>query len=645
MFQFIFEILLFSSFIFFFFYIPGAFIFSSLRIQISSLSGLFLFAVIGLLQFTLLSYMFSWIHLFLLIYPYTLFIDFLYFKKNTVRSKINIERNHIHSFIIIASLAILFSLTKLIPGIYNNNYFALGDDVVHLAYIREMIVHFPPQNPGFAGVNLLGYHFFYDFLIAKTSLATSLSIESLYFHLYPLLVSLLWAYGVYTLTVEWTKKKMAGIFATFLSLFGGSFGFIIWLQGHREISLDSVFGINQPASSLLNPPFSISVVILIAILLLIFLYYQKKNKSILILLALSVGLISMFKVYAGMIAIGGFCIFILIEIFRKNFFVIIPALISLILFLGTFGVFVGKGQSLFFHPLWEPHKVLVDNLPWYGYDEKIYTYTRLGVLRGIIETELYGLELYFLGNLGTRFIGILLAFFLLFKTKKLFSPFAIILLIMIGISILIPLFFIQSGKVFEIIQLAWYYPILCSLPAAIGFTWIIKSVRIKFVQILLFVILLATTIPSAYQHFLTSVIPLYSYKDSLNSPYYKAMDYFKTHDIYDATVLEVPPKNKNLSNLNEWYLKTSTHITAYGNKRTYLNWETIPFQNLDIEKRLKVVKKVQGINEFNQQDVLAVLRKERISYLYSTYPLAIVEGTSIKNVYANGGYFIYKLQK
>ncbi len=56
-------------------------------------------------------------------------------------------------------------------------------------------------------------------------------------------------------------------------------------------------------------------------------------------------------------------------------------------------------------PLWAPHNVLRDNLPWYGYDEKIRTYSEQSVIKGIITTELFALYVFLFGNLGTRLIG------------------------------------------------------------------------------------------------------------------------------------------------------------------------------------------------------------------------------------------------
>ncbi len=102
-------------------------------------------------------------------------------------------------------------------------------------------------------------------------------------------------------------------------MFGGSFAFIFYLLGHTEISLNSGMGMNQPFGSLYNPPFSISIVFLVFALIVFYEYIETKQKNWLILLSLCVGLISTFKVYAGMILIGAFLVFVIYELLNRRF--------------------------------------------------------------------------------------------------------------------------------------------------------------------------------------------------------------------------------------------------------------------------------------------------------------------------------------
>jgi hypothetical protein len=458
------------------------------------------------------------------------------------------------------------------------------DDTLHLAYIRELSSHFPPDNPGFAGVSLKGYHFFLDFLISAVSRLSTIPIPSLYFHYVPLLVSFGIAFGLYTLVVAWTKRREAGLWAVFLGLFGGSFGYILKLQGHPEVSLMSVLGMDQSATAILNPPFAFSLLLIVSALILTF-YYSKTNKiGWLYLFALVVGISPMFKIYAGIILFSGFCILTTIELFHRRFVVLLPFFLAIGLALATYGVFSGPGNYLIFVPLWSPHSMLIANLPWYGFEEKFYTYTKLGVIRGLIEIETYGLVLFIFGNLGTRLFGVLIHGITWIFKRNALSLFAWTLSTMIATSIVIPLFFIQSVKVFDIIQLAFYFPFLCAIVGAYGLAQIHNKVIPKLLQWLLVCSIILATLPSAYETF-----SLYVLTPKIRTPLsdFQPFQYLQKHGAYDDTVLELPPPSfiNSKENLIKWYHGSSAKFSAFGNKRSYFNSTEIDFPNLDIEGR------------------------------------------------------------
>src|SRR3989338_4585544 len=462
------EIILFIIIIVVCFYLPGKFLFSKLKIVLDSPEDLFLPFVLGAMVFILISYIFSWLRLEFVILPLLLIIGFF-----TIKDKKwffnNIDKRQLIPLFIVLIFSIIFSISMLTAGVYGDSIKYRGDDLWHLALINELKNNFPPDNPGFAGVPLRGYHFFYNFLLAKISNIFFISPLSLYFHFFPLLMAILWGLGVYSFMYKWSKKISIGLWAVFLTMFGGSFAFILRLRGHENLSLDSAFGIQQSATSLINPPFAISILVVISTLFAIHQYLESKKNTWLIPVALFVGLATMFKVYAGIILLGGFILFSLIESIRKkNYLILVSLFTSGILFVVTYGIFRDISSTLIFAPLWAPHSVLVDNMPWYGYAEKMYTYTKLSVIKGIIETELYSWYVFIFGNLGTRLIGLLFLLLFFLKKRKKPSLFTIVLLIMTAISILIPLFFIQSGKVFEIIQMAWYFLFFISLFAAFG---------------------------------------------------------------------------------------------------------------------------------------------------------------------------------
>ena len=650
------EIIVFIFAIFICFYSPGKFLFTKLKLTVGSPENLFLPFGLGIILFTLISYIFSWLELEIVILPLFLMVSFFAIKDKKIFPK-NIDKLHRWPLLAVLVLSIIFSLSMLTSGVYGDTIKYGRDDLWHLALINELKANFPPDNPGFSEVPLKGYHFFYNFLLAKISNIFTISPLSLHFHFFPLLIATLWGLGVYSLMYVWSKKISIALWAVFLTQFGGSFAFILHLRGHENLSLDSAFGIQQPATALINPPFAISIIIVIAALFAIHRYLALRKSAWLIPIALFVGLATMFKVYAGIILFGGFILFSLMEaVLRRNYLIFISLFASGILFVFTYGIFRDPSSALIYAPLWAPHSVVTDNMPWYGYAEKMYTYTKLSVVKGIVETELYALYVFFFGNLGTRLIGLLLLPVIILRQHKAPSFFAFTILIMTLISILIPLFFIQSGKVFEIIQMAWYFLFFVSLFAAFGFDALFNLIPSRLIKIFLFTIIIVITLSSAYEPYKGYFGSVLSRGSSLSGTYFKAMEFLKSEGNYSETVLEIPDKDVGATKKDvlSWYGSSSPAIVAFANKRSYLSNEYIDFAGVDIKPRIEFIRKIISLNNTYanyslestnlQKEVRLGLKEYKISYIYSPYPLLFVKDTSyINEIYENQAAIIYKI--
>jgi len=661
--QFIFEFLLFILFIITCLYLPGKFLLSKLKLELSPLEDIFLPLGLGIVIFTFAGYLLSWIKLEILILPIFLILDVLLLKDKLFLPK-KIAKQHLFPLSIAAILSLIFSLKMLITGQYGNNIFIRHDDPWHLALINELKVHFPPFNPAFAGIPLKGYHFFYDFFASLISNIFFISPISLHFHLIPLFSALMWGLGVYVLLFKWTKKMSVGVWGVFLTMFGGSFAFIFNLLGHTSVSLDNGLGIGLPTWSLYNPPLTMSLIIILVTLIMILNYLKDKNQAWLIPLALCIGMVSMFKVYAGIILIGTFLLLVLFQLLKKNYKVIYSLFAVIIIFLGTFWLFAGGSGSLIFFPLWGPERLL-QSFTWYNYDNKIYVYGNyvsthsrfIHGLIGLILTYAYGLILFILGNLGTRLIGMFSLLALLKKKRRLPSFFAFLLLIMLLISIIIPLFFIQTGKVFEIIQMGQYYLFFASLLAAFGFAIFFELKFNKLLKALLIAILVIATIPHMYGIFseYTSVSTQFV---SYNSPYFQTMHYLSNLGSYDDTVLELPPKEiqPDYKSILDWYSHTSNpSLTALANKRVYFDNEFIDFPNLNLRSRINFIASVAEFTNNNFSNsantnedavtLLGLLKDKQIKYVYSSYDIPLFNHNhNVIKIYQKDNNYLYKVR-
>ncbi|OGG02411.1 hypothetical protein A2Z33_05110 [Candidatus Gottesmanbacteria bacterium RBG_16_52_11] len=636
-------------------YLPGRFVNLSLSLKPKSYLRPFLDFMTGIVMFTLTAYAFAWLRADFLT-PAALIVTAVISVIRFPFGRIRLPPNFWYVFTFLIVCAVLFSLPLTLTGRIGDTFLQRGDDLVHLSYINEFRFAFPPQNPNLAGTRLLGYHFFYDFLVARISVVSHISPLSVYYQLMPLTVSFLWALGSYSLLKQWAGNNVTAVAGTLLIMFGGSFGYILGFLGHPAPDLSSVFGINQPASALLNVPFAFSVPLILSVIGILFEYYRTGNRNIPYLLIPVVGSSPMFKIYAAMIVFSAMGIFTLMELFRGNYRILLVDF-GIALTAGlTYGLFSVSGSGLTYYPLWPVYRMLELNLPWYGFTEKMYTFTRLHVVRGIISVHAYGLLLFFVGNIGTRFIGIILISASHLVKKKLPSRISVTVITMGLASVGIPLFFIQTIKGFEMIQMTWYYPLFCSIPAAFGIGLLAgKKYPLKF-RVITGSVLFFLTVPSAYENYARFIYPLLSIpRVSVNSPVMKAMTFLQTHGTYDDTVLEIPPKDFSRGqDVDNWYRNVSTmFIPALGNKRVYISDRDVDYPGLDVGTRLKILAQVLdlefGYSGINRSDTVketyGELRKAGIKYIYSPGPLASLKGLSqASEVFGEAGYYIYELR-
>ncbi|HYK08812.1 MAG TPA: hypothetical protein VEW42_04920 [Candidatus Eisenbacteria bacterium] len=613
------EIIFFLLFLAVGLYLPGRLFFSLLKIKLDSISSLFLPFAIGILLFALSALIVSSVHVPYLLLPLCL-VASIYSLVREKPQHLSLPKNHFYGLGITMLLSLLFALFSFFTGIFpsaSSGQVVLyrGDDLWHLMLINELAHTFPPNNPGFASIPLHGYHFFYDLLVAKVSTSFFVSPFSLYFRYFPLLLSFLWGVGVYAFIFMWSKKISISLWAVALTLFGGSFAYILSLQGHAGFSWDSALGMSQPASSLLNPPFTISIILLLAGLFCLLQYYSTKKFVWLFPFVLTVGLLPMFKVYAGILLMTSYALLVVTELIKRHFKILLTLPFVGILFL-TYSVFALGGGFLIWYPLWSPHAIL-QSFPWYNFDNKMLVYGQQHVLKGLITTELDGLVLFIFGNVGTRIIGILLALYFVVRKRIAVSILTSHLLLLTLVSLCIPLLFIQSGKVFEIIQMGWYYLFFTAIFASFGLGYFLEK-KIPFILKILFILLfVTTTIPS-------SLYALYKAREVASfeskNPIEKSALFLAKDSTYTHTILELPSQ-EFLGTVGKWYSNQLPILATFGKKNAYVTNEYINFPGVPINQRLTALQMVMEYSNAptpeKAKDIQTFLKKNHIIYIYA----------------------------
>ncbi len=176
----LFQLLAFFLFIFSCLYLPGKLLAGKLKLELKSFDDIFFPFGFGLMVFTLLAYIFSWLKLEVLILPSILLLDFYFIRGNKWLPG-KLEKRHSLALSLVFLLSLVFSLSMLINGQFGDKLIYRHDDLWHLSLINELKVNFPPDNPSVAGIPLRGYHFFYNLILAKVSNIFLISPFSLHF--------------------------------------------------------------------------------------------------------------------------------------------------------------------------------------------------------------------------------------------------------------------------------------------------------------------------------------------------------------------------------------------------------------------------------------------------------------------------------
>src|SRR3990167_2839260 len=148
------------------------------------------------------------------------------------------------------------------------------DGIWHIALIKSL-VRGSWEMPVFAGEALRNYHVGYDLLLALISRMTRLNPILLYFQILPPLLALLIGILTYKFVLNWKDSKPQALWATFFVYFGGSFGWIVNLLRTGKLGGESMFWAQQGISTLINPPFALSLVIMLLGLICLSRYAEK----------------------------------------------------------------------------------------------------------------------------------------------------------------------------------------------------------------------------------------------------------------------------------------------------------------------------------------------------------------------------------
>jgi len=371
-----------------------------------------------------------------------------------------LKRNSLAVLLILAG-AVTWSSTMVKSGLlykYGMGFWGPNghDGIWHIALIKSLAKG-SWDMPVFAGSALQNYHFGYDLLLAGVSRLTSVNPITLYFQVFPPILALLIGILTYKLVLGWKNSRPQALWATFFVYFGGSFGWIVSLLRTGKLGGESMFWAQQGISTLINPPFALSLVLLLVGLIILL---KKKKRTLDYIFAVFVfGVLIQVKAYAGILALGALAlagVYRLVKKEGKDILLVFAGslILSLVLFLP---LNKGAGGLLVFRPFWflETMMGLSDRVGWDRYYSAMVNWRLGNNWFKAVPAYIVALAIFWGGNLGTRAIKEILVLRWLKNVRKI-DWLEVLFTSVIVAGVVLPMFFLQEGTPWNTIQFVYY---------------------------------------------------------------------------------------------------------------------------------------------------------------------------------------------
>jgi len=287
-------------------YLPGRFLIRKLANLPEFAPVIALRYVVGLVLWTLLSYVFNWLNLRIL----TSVICFWLAWFEIRRYKLNLDWPQFKNWPLVAALTLglLIQMPAVLTSGWKTDrglelYFTNAEDgMMHASFIQNLISQMPPMRPEAAGLKLTNYHYLSDLATAEIVRVFNLPILATFYHFLPPLISILSGWLVFSLILSWSKRKSAGFLGLFFWYLGGDLGYLISLGLHQEWRWFAA-AIDNGADQFLNPPQTFAKLIFLAGIYLLNHYWTSKSKSGWWLSVMLFASLIGFKIYFGLFAI------------------------------------------------------------------------------------------------------------------------------------------------------------------------------------------------------------------------------------------------------------------------------------------------------------------------------------------------------
>lgn len=525
------------------------------------------------------------------------------------------------------------------------------DGVWHLAVINSLVKG-SWDMPIFAGEILKNYHVGFDLLVAMLHKLTFIPVVNLYFQIVPPILAFLIGIASYKFVYVWRHSKIQAFWATFFVYFGGSLGWLVTLIRNGEIGGESLFWSQQSISTLVNPPFALSILLMFLGLTILVKGLRSKNKKWLMLTSFIFGILIQIKVYAGILALGGLFVAGVWRMFKRKGISLMRVftgalIISILLF---FPLNKGAAGSLVFKPFWflETMMGLSDRFYWPKFAEAMVNYKLAGNFIKGVPAYTVAFLIFIVGNFWTRLVKDVWIFKKLRDFRKLYFV-DVFIFSVIAAGIILPTFYLQRGTPWNTIQFMYYSLMFSGILAGIVIGEWLENKDVTALRRMAAGVIVLLTIPTTIgtlRQYLPARPPaklsnkeLEALKFLSEQPDGVVLTYPFDKAASDAAV-DNPPRPLHL-------YESTAYVSAFAKKPVYLEDEV----NLDItgyDWRVRREEVVLFLESQDIEEVRSFLKENNISYIYWLNGQRAVLGETqlgIEKIFENNEVDIFKVKQ
>lgn len=639
--------------------LPGLFLLSVFKIKFDNFLAKFtVSSVLGICTFTLSAYALSAVHLkeLLFIFPLVGCLGLLKYRKTFFDVELGIEGKLRYVFLLILIVGMIGQVMINAPSgmqYQDGIYFWSShghDGVWHLSLMEEMKKDvFPFQNPELSGYMLQNYHFFVDLLMSSFGKMYGFLSTDLYFRFFPILFSLLMGLGGYILVRKWQKSDMAGLWSMGFIYFAGSLGYLLSIPRSGNLQGEAIFWVTQTQSVLGNPPHASAFIILMVFLFCVIEFLNYRSIKYLFLSAFLGGVVIEFKVYAGLLVLGGLLVLACWEaVFKRQFLSLWLFVITLVIALAIYLPNSANSQDfLIFEPWWFIRTMVVapDRLDWLDLELRRQTYIAEHNWKRVIQLESTAFLIFLFGNLGMRFIG----FWTIGKylIQKKFDSFNAMLVAMTFAAFFIPVIFLQKGVAWNAIQFNQYFLLLFGFFASASCADLLNKLSNVWAKRLFVVLVFVLAVP-------TQIGVLYGFYSGLplSKISFNELDALKVlEESSEQNDIVLTPAFDRYAGANyyppkpiyAWY--DTGYVSAFSRRRTLIaDEEQVNIMGYKIDELLKKRRSIFESNKLNE--VINDLKTHQVKFVYliDKQQFAVpIEDLPLNIIYNKDGVRVYKV--